>query len=112
MINQLPCLNFWGKAGGVIGDERSWHPIAYHSLDVAAVADALLTVNRRKLGVMADLLGTSRYNAHRFLVCLIALHDVGKFSKHFQAKSPEARVLSVETHLGPWQLPKRKWRPA
>ena len=104
MINQLPYLNFWGKAGGADGGEPAWHPIAYHSLDVAAVADALLTVNPRKLGVMADLFGTSRDNAHRFLVCLIALHDVGKFSKHFQAKSPEAWE-HLTGHLGPWKLP-------
>ena len=104
-MSQLAYLSFWGKAGGAICDEPLWHPVAYHSLDVAAVADALLTVNPRKLGVMADLLGTSPHNARRFLVCLIALHDVGKFSKFFQAKNPEAWALSIETHLGPCPQP-------
>ena len=105
MISETAYLNFWGKAGGVIGEEPSWHPVAYHSLDVAAVADALLAANPRKLVVIARLLDTSPENARRLIVCLIALHDVGKFSKHFQAKSPEAWLLSVESILGPCHQP-------
>src|SRR5262249_36404452 len=76
---------FWGKAGGEQTGEPGWHPVAYHCLDVAAAADALLAVNPRKLAVLARLLGTSEENAKRVLLCLIALHDVGKFSWHFQA---------------------------
>ena len=104
-MQRNPYLSFWGKAGGVIDDQPLWHPVAYHSLDVAVVADALLAANPRKLGVMARLLGTSTDNARRFLVCLVALHDVGKFSQHFQAKSQEAWLVSVEQSLGPWKIP-------
>jgi CRISPR-associated endonuclease/helicase Cas3 len=91
---------FWGKAGGEQAGEPSWHPVAYHCLDVAAAADALLAVSPRKLAVLARLLGTSGENARRLLVCLIALHDVGKFSWHFQAKSREAWVDGVQCLLG------------
>ena len=105
MQSGVAYLDFWGKAGGPLGDEPTWHPVAYHSLDVAAVADMLLAANPRKLGVMADLLGTSPEIAKRLIVCLVALHDVGKFSKHFQAKSEEAWRLSAEMVLGPWKVP-------
>ena len=83
-------LHFWGKAGGGVPGEPCWHPLAYHDLDVAAVADRLLRANPRKLGQFAKLLGTSPENARRLVVCLVALHDVGKFSALFQAKSQEA----------------------
>jgi len=95
-------LQFWGKAGGARQGEPAWHPLAYHSLDVAAVADALLKSNPRKLAVMADLLGTDAANAHRFIVCLVALHDVGKFTTHFQAKCEEAWNEGVRHFLGDW----------
>jgi CRISPR-associated endonuclease/helicase Cas3 len=71
------------------------HSIAYHSLDVAAVADVLLRHNPRKLQAMVRLLATSPDNARRFLVSLIALHDVGKFSAAFQAKSETAWPADV-----------------
>ncbi|MEQ1613697.1 MAG: CRISPR-associated helicase Cas3' [Hyphomicrobiaceae bacterium] len=98
-------LRFWGKAGGHREGEPSWHPLAYHSLDVAAVADALLDANPRKLDAMAQMLGTSSDHARRFLVCLIALHDVGKFSQHFQAKAPQEWRDTVEKLFGAWAPP-------
>jgi CRISPR-associated endonuclease/helicase Cas3 len=104
MINNVEKLDhrlFWGKAGGEQGEEPAWHPVAYHCLDVAAAADAVLDASPRKLAVMARLLGTSVENAQRFLVCLIALHDVGKFSWHFQAKSRDAWSDTVQRFLGP-----------
>lgn len=52
-------LSFWGKGGDARLDQPQWHPVAYHGLDVAAVADCLLRQNERKLGRIADLLGLS-----------------------------------------------------
>ncbi|HRO48514.1 MAG TPA: CRISPR-associated helicase Cas3' [Hyphomicrobium sp.] len=83
-------LHFWGKAGGVQLNEPSWHPVAYHNLDVAAVADVLLCASPRKLQTIAKLLATTPDRARRILVALIALHDIGKFSTAFQAKSEDA----------------------
>lgn len=91
MPNLPTYLSFWGKASPEMRQgEASSHPLAYHSLDVAAVADVLLRCNRRKLRAMARLLATTPDNARHLLVSLIALHDVGKFSAAFQAKSTEA----------------------
>ncbi|MCL4768541.1 MAG: CRISPR-associated helicase Cas3' [Hyphomicrobiaceae bacterium] len=98
-------LDFWGKAGGASSGQPAWHPVAYHCLDVAAVADALLDRNPRRLTTLAALLGTSSGNAKRFLVCLVALHDVGKFSHHFQAKCPELWAETAGPQLGGWQQP-------
>jgi Cas3, HD domain len=61
---------FWGKAGGERPGEPGWHPVAYHCLDVAGAADAVLAASPRKLAVMAQLLGTAAENARRFLVSL------------------------------------------
>lgn len=83
-------LAFWGKAKADRACEPSWHPIAYHCLDVAAVADVLLATNPRRLAALANLLQTAPDNARRLLVCLIALHDVGKFTAAFQSKSIDA----------------------
>ncbi|MFM9938438.1 MAG: CRISPR-associated helicase Cas3' [Hyphomicrobiaceae bacterium] len=82
-------LTFWGKAGGERPNEPAWHPVAYHCLDVAAVADVLLRTNPRRLQAMSDLLGTSPEVARSFIVSLIALHDIGKFAAPFQAKCPD-----------------------
>ena len=83
-------LSFWGKAGGVRPEEPAVHPVAYHGLDVAASAEALLAVNPRMLARIADLLQTTRENARRTVVGLIALHDIGKFASAFQCMVPDA----------------------
>jgi CRISPR-associated endonuclease/helicase Cas3 len=88
-------LRFWGKAAGERSNEPVWHPVAYHCLDVAAVADVLLQHNVRKLHAMARLLHTTPDNARRFLVCLISLHDIGKFSAAFQSKCATAWPADV-----------------
>ncbi|MEQ1695268.1 MAG: CRISPR-associated helicase Cas3' [Hyphomicrobiaceae bacterium] len=91
-------LCFWGKAQGEREGEPAWHPNAYHSLDVAAVAGVLLETNPRSLGRIAHLLDTSTEAARNLLVALIALHDIGKFSAAFQAKVP----AHYPNGLPPW----------
>ena len=68
---------FWGKARPSDGSQSATHPLPAHALDVAAVAGlvpghAPVQIDRRTLGF------------------LVALHDVGKFSRPFQAKVPDA----------------------
>ena len=79
----------WGKTEreGEAGDGLRWHSLAYHSLDVAAVADELLERSPRRLDRFAKLWGGEPAAVRKALVLLIALHDIGKFSRHFQAKS-------------------------
>jgi CRISPR-associated endonuclease/helicase Cas3 len=68
--------SFWAKAQPVPDAAAQFHPLVAHSLDVAAVA--LLLPSRASLGLDARMLGF-----------LVALHDIGKISRPFQAKMPE-----------------------
>jgi CRISPR-associated endonuclease/helicase Cas3 len=96
-------LHFWGKARGQLPDDLlTWHPLAYHCLDVAVVADELLRQNPRRLAAMASLAGTADVDGFRsFIVAMIALHDIGKFASTFQAKSEGAWPAVV---LGPYPV--------
>lgn len=78
---------YWGKAQPKNPETPTWHPLAYHALDVAAVADALLAKDLRRLEQLAYRLGVQTEALHRLFVFLIALHDIGKLSRYFQAKS-------------------------
>lgn len=79
--------DYWGKADRRDEADPQWHPLAYHCLDVAAVADALLAGSPPRLQWIAALCDAQPEVVHRALVVLIALHDIGKFSRHFQAKT-------------------------
>ena len=71
--------SFWGKARSELAaSAASSHPAAYHMLDVAACAQALLPYLAPQIGLSWRSLA----------VFLIALHDVGKFTRTFQALSP------------------------
>lgn len=69
-------ISAWGKANAK-GQGPATHPLLAHLLDVAAVADQLLRV---------PLPGVPRST----LLFLVALHDIGKVSRSFQALAPEA----------------------
>jgi CRISPR-associated endonuclease/helicase Cas3 len=77
--------DYWGKAaeGGA-----AWHPAAYHLLDVAAVAEALLAsrpdLARRADGVLPGLT--------RALPLVCALHDLGKITDGFQRQLPDLQA--------------------
>ena len=77
---------FWGKARPGSDGVASFHPLPAHSLDVAAVAVLLLggripSMDPRTLGF------------------LFSVHDIGKFSRPFQAKVPAYWPVGV---LGPY----------
>lgn len=89
---------YWGKAQPKSPEPPQWHPLAYHALDVAAVADVLLSKDLRRFERLADRLDVARKDLHRLLVFLIALHDIGKFSRHFQAKSDFGKPSQRSDH--------------
>jgi len=83
----LPDISkFWGKARPSYTAAAGMHPLLAHSLDVAAVA--LLLPRRLTFGITGQTLGF-----------LVALHDIGKVSRPFQAQAPEYWPSSV---LGPF----------
>ncbi len=81
-------LQLWGKAEHDAG-ARSFHPLAFHLLDVAACAEAWLRVSPRWLDRLAGRLEVDRDALRDLVVVLIALHDIGKCARGFQGKRLE-----------------------
>lgn len=67
-------LDFWAKSGRT-GEPVTMHSVVHHSLDVAAAAAALVPLLRAPTPIPTAT-----------LTALIALHDIGKFTRTFQAK--------------------------
>jgi len=79
----LPLFEFWAKSGRE-GEPALMHSVPHHSLDVAACALVLLDAYQAPVPVPS-----------RTLAALVALHDVGKFTRPFQAKVPALWPLSL-----------------
>lgn len=83
-------FRYWGKAAPDHPGDVKWHPLAYHSLDVAAVGGEYL---RRAPSVRAWLMRVLRIESEavieRWLAFWLALHDLGKFSEAFQSQRPD-----------------------
>ena len=86
-------LTFWAKSGRP-DDTATMHSVPHHSLDVAACALLVARVSRPPAGVEAATLAT-----------LVALHDVGKFTRTFQGK---VGALWPDC-LGPFTPPRAGW---
>ncbi|MCY3774537.1 MAG: CRISPR-associated helicase Cas3', partial [Candidatus Aminicenantes bacterium] len=86
----LALHRFWGKARPYAPDfGPAWHPLVYHSLDVAAVGETLLTKHRGLGESIGRLLGWPHQQMAQLICFLLSLHDIGKFAKKFQAKAPD-----------------------
>ena len=112
-------LSFWGKAKFADpGNCPGWHPLAYHSLDVAAAGEALLAAHGGLRGRFCGLFGLPDSKTVALLRFLICLHDIGKFAGRFQAKAPElfpnclgvdASALSSRFDHGNWAVCACSW---
>ena len=81
-------FNYWGKANPAYPHEQKWHPLAYHSLDVAAVGVAYLEQSSL-LKSCCRLLNCPEQDFLSWSGFLLTLHDLGKFSEAFQAQRPD-----------------------
>jgi len=81
-------FKYWGKADPSLHIEQKWHPLVYHSLDVAAVGVTYLK-NSSLLKSYCGLLNCSEHDFLSWSSFLLALHDLGKFSEAFQAQRPD-----------------------
>ena len=99
-------FNYWGKADPACLHEQKWHLLAYHCLDVAAVAaswwDASPTIQRTFLAAFGCT-QLQQNQLRAWILFFTALHDLGKFDVRFQLKSPNAlaaawRLLGREDH--------------
>jgi CRISPR-associated endonuclease/helicase Cas3 len=81
-------LDYWGKARAE-DQAAPFHRLAYHSLDVAAVAAGILEQAPRWLQRIAALSGFTPECLSSNLPYFLALHDLGKFSEPFQDQRPD-----------------------
>ncbi len=83
-------LSFWGKARSTDADgDPGWQPLAFHSLNAAAVGEAFLAAHSGLTDRLCGLAGLSEPKTVALLRFLTCLHNIGKFAGKFQAKLPE-----------------------
>jgi len=93
-------MSYWGKASEAGHDGQSWHPLAYHCLDVAACGQVLLEVQPEWLAILARSSGVPTDSLQPWLVFLLTLHDLGKFADGFQSLRPDL-WLELKRRSGP-----------
>ena len=79
-------FGYWGKAERESG---GYHLLPYHCLDVVAVGSALLCSNAALRKKFTDITGLDESVVHRWLLLLLAMHDIGKYSESFQNLRPD-----------------------
>jgi len=93
MTDSIPSyFKYWGKADPKYHHEPKWHPLAYHSLDVAAVAAAWWDQSLAIHHAFASAFGVKKKHARQlraWVLFFVAIHDMGKFDVRFQLKSKE-----------------------
>lgn len=82
-------LQLWGKADRDESQNLIWHPLAYHMLDVAAVAWVWLEEDPNLKNLFLRISDLPEKKITLFFSIACALHDVGKATVYFQNKIPE-----------------------
>ena len=90
--------NFFSYLGkfSAVDDATKYHLLPFHSLDVAAVAEALLKENTFFAQDLSDLLGLDQQQLIKLLCFFISLHDLGKFASAFQMVFADKTFLLFE----------------
>jgi CRISPR-associated endonuclease/helicase Cas3 len=86
-------FRYWGKADPNYPGEPKWHPLAYHSLDVAAVAATWLDTCpplQRNFSAAFACDTSQAPQLRAWVLFFVALHDLGKFDLRFQLKALDA----------------------
>ncbi|AEI37912.1 CRISPR-associated helicase/endonuclease Cas3 [Zymomonas mobilis] len=92
--------SYWGKYKTLddLPEKMLWHPLAYHSLDVAAAMEAILDIRPRYVQEIAKKGAFSETEVKHQLILMAALHDIGKFAQNFQSKNEDlAKEISGHT---------------
>ena len=89
---------FWGKSERDQDGALVWHPVVFHCLDVAAVADALLERHERLRSAFVRLSMLPEPQMRAWVRFFIALHDLGKFSSAFQQLIDELAPARTKTY--------------
>ncbi|HRP70051.1 MAG TPA: HD domain-containing protein, partial [Turneriella sp.] len=84
--------NYWGKSRPNADGDYDYHPLVYHSLDVAAVGWVWLTKEPGLLAKFGPALGCCDGNELKPLIAFfLGLHDLGKFADSFQGPNSDVR---------------------
>lgn len=89
MDNAWLIRRYWGKARPETSSGPQWHPLVYHSLDVAACGRKLLEADIERRQSLARLSSLREEVLLAWLSFLLAIHDLGKFSDGFQNLRPD-----------------------
>ncbi len=89
-------FDYWGKTDK--SDPSHYHLLPYHSLDVAAVGQQLLSTDAILTRELSQLLDIDEKQLSNLVVFFIALHDLGKFASAFQALSPKNTEFSANQY--------------
>jgi CRISPR-associated endonuclease/helicase Cas3 len=87
--NSSTVVDFWGKASPTGQGGPTSHSIIYHSLDVAAAGSELIARDRQRLRRIAAAISIEAGALQSAIPFLLSLHDIGKYARVFQAKSPD-----------------------
>ena len=88
-VDQLPTIHrLWAKRDRSSG---AWHPLAYHLLDVAAVASRILDLapGPAQKAWLQEVLQLEYAPARQMLALLAGVHDIGKATPDFQQKAAD-----------------------
>ena len=84
-----PSLAFWAKTFPSSPDSPAFKPVLHHLLDVAAVAATYLRLHPARCAREAARSGLAMQEYATAAAFLAGLHDLGKFTRSFQAKVPD-----------------------
>lgn len=92
MHNELEA--YWGKARPPEGtDSFPYHLLAYHCLDVTAVANCWLQRDAALRSSFVRACGADENIVQAWILFYIALHDLGKWDVRFQLKARDVAML-------------------
>ena len=83
---------YWGKYN--TDDGLTWHLLAYHCLDVAAVGRELIRRDPQMFQKIAGTIPLRDEQICSLITFFLAVHDIGKFSGRFQGINP-----ALQSHL-------------
>lgn len=79
--------NYWGKASAGESNNKNYHLLVYHCLDVAAVAKMWWQTSASLRRQFCEQTALPEQQTEAWLLFFIALHDLGKFDIRFQLKA-------------------------
>jgi len=96
---------FWGKTRIAADGNVVSKPILHHLMDVAAVAWQLTIINRHMCSRLSQQLQIGIEKVPGMVAFLAGLHDIGKFTVPFQAKSGVCWPEAILGKLQPADVP-------